>query len=738
MNRNLLGLLCALLIVLCSTAYSEESPEDGFLDMSLEDLMNVEVEPTASLTVTSRKMAPGTVTTVTSEDIEAANCRSLDELLDIYVPNLEIIRSHWEQQNMGLRGIMGDRDDKYLLLINGRVMNEKTHYGAATERDLPMLGDIHHIDIVRGPGSALYGPGAVSMVINIVTYDADTFQGTEITGKMGAVEEYYITEFKHGTKFENGLGVYFYGAIGSYPGASPDDSHQVYAVSFPSESSYEWWDPAWGTNTGPEWLPGDGTMAGEPMRDSAVGNDHGSARGMPPVKLHFHLTHENWDYWTRYTRNGKKLVYDSWILQRQPIGWADYAQPLVRKFYEYQQLTNYFGYHKELTDNTNLEMSVSYDRTDLDRQVGQGDPAEAFREQKYYGKAIMTHNISDNHKTAFGLEYQHLELGYASGGWPNLDYGVSSRLAPEMPRWSTDMYSALGEYQWTINDYFTFFGGMRLDDHTYSPNMFSPRASLIYSINDRNTMKFMWARSVRASYEEEMKAESLAGNDESEPEELESFELRYESFLSKNFSVGATGYFYDLDIVGWAGDPAAVVSIGNQKTYGGELEANYKTEKIRCGISHGYTKLSSFSLNDDSYITSITGEPYGYGNDLARWSNHVTKLNANYMINDQWSVNGSLRVYWGFAGLKDYSKYERTRQDYPRDNEGWDAAYRANCYLNLGLNYRPTEKLSIGLNGYNLLGFFEPDLNKRNYGGSESADYRTEAAAFGATLKYRF
>ena len=749
MNRNVCVILSALLLLSTSAAlgeidaldeevYVDVLVQDDFLDLSLEELMNIAVDPTASLTVTSRKMAPGSVTTITREDIEAANARRLDELLDIYVPNLEIFRSHWEQQNMGLRGIVGDRDDKYLLLVNGRVMNEKTHYGAAMERDFPMLGDIHHIDIVRGPGSALYGPGAVSMVINIVTYNADTFKGTEVTGALGAREEFYTTEIKHGSKFDNGLGLFIYGAVSQYPGSRPDNSHQVYAVDFPTESSYEWWDPAWGVNTGPEWLPGDGTEAGEPMYDSAVGNDYGSARGKPHVKLHVQLNDENWDFWTRYTKGGKKLVYDSWILQRKPVGWADYAQPLVRKFYEYQQLTNYYGYHKELSDKTKLEISVSYDRTEYDRQVGQEAPAEAFREDKYYGKAIITHNISDNHKTAFGVEYQHLELGFASSGWPNLDYGVSSRLSPEMPRWSTDMYSALGEYQWTINDYLTFFGGMRLDDHTYSPNMFSPRASMIYSINDRNTMKFMWAKSVRASYEEEMKSQALDGNNETDPEELESYELRYEKIMSKNFSVAATGYYYDLNVIGWAGDPSAVVSIGNQKTYGGELEANYQTEKMKFGVSHGYTKLASFSLNDDSYITGLSAEPYGFGDDLARWSSHVTKLNANYKFNKYWSVNGSLRVYWGFSGLKDYSKYERTRVDYPRDNEGWEAAYRANCYLNLGLNYKPTDNMSISFNGYNLLGFFDPDLNKRNYGGSESADYRNEAAAFGATLKYKF
>jgi len=41
-----------------------------------------------------------------------------------------------------------------------------------SERDLPFLGDIEQIEVVRGPGSIVYGPGAVAMVIAIKTKDA--------------------------------------------------------------------------------------------------------------------------------------------------------------------------------------------------------------------------------------------------------------------------------------------------------------------------------------------------------------------------------------------------------------------------------------------------------------------------------------------------------------------------------------------------------------------------------------
>ncbi len=202
---------------------SEE--EEDLFDMSIEQLMEMEVVSTATLTESKPRLVPAAVTTIKEEQIQASGARSLFELLDIYVSNLQWVRNSWEADNMGLRGIMSDRDDKYLLLVNGRVMNERTHYGVVSERDLVLLKDIHHIDIVRGPGSALYGPGAVSMVINIITHNAETFQGTEITSRLGAVEEFYSTEIRHGQKFKDGDGGFFaYAGIGEYHGADKYDA----------------------------------------------------------------------------------------------------------------------------------------------------------------------------------------------------------------------------------------------------------------------------------------------------------------------------------------------------------------------------------------------------------------------------------------------------------------------------------------------------------------------------------
>ncbi len=190
-------------------AYATEpvqTSSSDLLRMSIEDLMNIEIASTASLTKTKPRLAPAAVTTITQDDIQASGARSLDELLEIYVPNLQMVLHLWEPRHLGLRGSISDRDDKYLLLVNGRVMNERLHYGAISERDLPLLQDIHHIEVIRGPGSALYGPGALYMVINIITDNADTFQGFEVTNRLGVVDKFAGIEAKYGKKLDDGSG----------------------------------------------------------------------------------------------------------------------------------------------------------------------------------------------------------------------------------------------------------------------------------------------------------------------------------------------------------------------------------------------------------------------------------------------------------------------------------------------------------------------------------------------------
>lgn len=742
-------------------------------DMSITELMDIEVVSTATLTRTSPRLVPSAMTTITEEQIEASGARSLFELLDIYVPNLQMIRNHWEVDHLGLRGIYGE--NKYLLLVNGRVMNEFTHYGAMSERDMPMLRDIHHIDVVRGPGSALYGPGAVSMVINIITFNAETFQGTEFVSRLGAVEEFYTGEIKHGQKFDDDDGgIFLYAGIGKYEGADQQDAPQIYAVDFPSGPQLE---PGlqgieyWGDDI---ILPADGYQAGEPYTNQSISNDGETHRNLPPLKFHIEITRDDWDIWARYTRSGKQFVWQTRVINKPPFGYVDiwdyvdystwpYPQltaipPLDTYTSGYQQATGFIGRKFELTENLDVDTSFSYDMFDFERVIATNWTTDAFREDHYYGKAIVKWQPDDRHQIAFGSEILHKELGLKSPGWPgerprtyafvNTDSN-SSNYNPNgyMPRWSTNMYSLFGEWQWTISDKWTTFLGARLDDHTYTDLMFSPRAAIVFTPNEKDTIKAVWSRSVRANYEAQMKAQAIQSNvpENSDPEKLDSVELRFERQHNQNLDLAASLFVhYNLEVIDWSQSDLANIPVGTQKEYGIELEASYHTDKTRLLFSHSYTKLLDFDLDDPDVLTYTSVKAYGYGDDLTDWSNHLTKITLQQKLNDQWTFDASLRVYWGFPGMESLNDYlyDNTVPDgywgtvNPIVERGWKKNSRGNYYLNLGFRYQPDEDLTIGVTGYNLLGLFDKDLNKRNY--LNDPDYRSHAVAVGVWLEYKF
>jgi len=134
-------------------------------------------------------------------------------------------------------------------------------------------------------------------------------------------------------------------------------------------------------------------------------------------------------------------------------------------------------------------------------------------------------------------------------------------------------------------------------------------------------------------------------------------------------------------------------------------------------------------------LIQFSAHPYGYGDDLQRWANHLTKVTASHKLNEKWTLDGSMRIYWAFPGLKDYAKYNASMNGY---NLRWERSYRGSYYLNLGLQYKPSDNLTCRVDGYNLLGVFDKDLNKRNYGGEGYADFRSHAAAVGVSVIYKY
>jgi outer membrane cobalamin receptor len=158
--RKLGGLLAGLLL---SQAAAAEG--DGFTDMSLEELLNTKVEIAAKMEQTPEQ-APSIVTVVTRQEMDDYGVRDLSDVLrmaggfdfGIDVENLA---------GMSYRGIWV-HEGKALIMINGQMINDFA-YGNVNYLGSFPAAMIEKVEIIRGPGSALYGGFAEVAVINVIT-----------------------------------------------------------------------------------------------------------------------------------------------------------------------------------------------------------------------------------------------------------------------------------------------------------------------------------------------------------------------------------------------------------------------------------------------------------------------------------------------------------------------------------------------------------------------------------------
>ncbi len=141
-----------------------------YLDLSLEELMNIEIF-TVSKNVEKISEAPAIVTVITEEQIKNYGVQTLTELMS-YVPGFSVSDNYFKRQMITSRGSkMTLYNDKILMLINGIPAYD----AAALEYflDVIPIPSIKQIEIIRGPGSTLYGTNAFSAVINILTKNGD-------------------------------------------------------------------------------------------------------------------------------------------------------------------------------------------------------------------------------------------------------------------------------------------------------------------------------------------------------------------------------------------------------------------------------------------------------------------------------------------------------------------------------------------------------------------------------------
>lgn len=133
--------------------------------------------------------APAAITVITDEDIRYSGAITIPDILRM-APGLDVMQISASDLVINARGYNKEMSNKMLVLIDGRYVYWD-FYGIILWDSFPIvLEDIKRIEIIRGPGSALYGANAFSGVINIITKSPQEVRGTHVAVTGGDVNTY--------------------------------------------------------------------------------------------------------------------------------------------------------------------------------------------------------------------------------------------------------------------------------------------------------------------------------------------------------------------------------------------------------------------------------------------------------------------------------------------------------------------------------------------------------------------
>lgn len=505
----------------------------------------------ASRHLEDSRQAPAAVTIITADEIKRYGWRTLAEVLrsvrGFY------IASDRQYTYLGVRGILrpGDYNTRILLQLNGHRLNDNIYDQAMLGTEFPLdLDLIEHIEIVRGPGSSLFGTNAVFAVINVVTRRPSKTE-VEASGETGS---FLGRTGRITVSGEKGLwSGLFSGSL--YHSNGPEK------LFFP-----EFATPA--TNNG---IAQD--MAWDRSSRAFLDAEHGnlrvqgffSNRTTVNTTASYGVIFNDPASQNRDTRAGLDVSYR---LKLSPHADLD-----LRTYFDGYEYYGPFAYAS--SSGTGRYVQITSQRTDW---AG----AEAN-----LGVSLGKHRIT------IGGDYEYTlnadQKNYIKGQPPSFHVNDSP--------WLTAVY---GEAELNLLPKVTLRGGGRFDWFSTFGGNVSPRFALIYSPNSRTALKYIAGRAFRApSAYEEFYIDNLsiaAPPRPLGPEKIWSNEIVLERTLTAWLSMTADGYYSNLkDIIDQAASPSPELSYfvndRHDHAYGVELELDAKR-------ASGFAARASYSFSD--------------------------------------------------------------------------------------------------------------------------------------------
>lgn len=153
---------------------AQDLSDEELLNMSLDDLMDIEIVNVSKLNLENLSEVPSVVTIVSAQQIQSSGAKNMEEVMRM-VPGFDVIRNSTSPvTSLGVRGLFSTTgsNNKVLFLVDDHpVRSTLTNDANVFLANFP-VNTIKQIEVIRGPGSTLFGAGAALAVINIRTKEA--------------------------------------------------------------------------------------------------------------------------------------------------------------------------------------------------------------------------------------------------------------------------------------------------------------------------------------------------------------------------------------------------------------------------------------------------------------------------------------------------------------------------------------------------------------------------------------
>jgi iron complex outermembrane receptor protein len=466
-------------------------PPGGLADKSLEDLMSVEVGTVFGAARREQRVteAPSSVTIVTAEDIRLFGWRTLAEALTsvrgFYVTN---------DRNYSYVGVRGfsrptDYNNRILVLVNGHRFNDNVYDQALVGLEFPIdMALVDRIEVIRGPGSALYGTSAFFAVINLVVRPGGGLGGSESSVEVGSFDTYRLRT-SYGRRSKSGVDSLF--------SISHVDSAGQKALYFP-----EFDEPAFNFGVNRD---ADGESATSVF--GSVGRGRVTVQGA-------------------YVQRRKGIPtgsYETTLDDRNHTdddrGWLD---ALVTGSFKGAALTG-----RAFADVSSYRGAYVYLDGGTNDDTGRGAWIGA--------EGTASRRVGDRHQVTTGLEYRrNLRQDQKSVYLDSLDVELDSR-------YTSNQVAFYAQDEIALHRRLTATVGARYDWWSLTGGTATPRAGLVYRTHADTAFKALYGEAYRAP----TVYETYYYPDDRRilrPERLRTSEVVYEQYLGGTLRLTATGY----------------------------------------------------------------------------------------------------------------------------------------------------------------------------------------------------